>query len=146
MKDTGLTDSYIQTNIDSLNVTLNISLSEVKELKNSQYLLIIQSSTQKCVKTIIYPLNKEKIIKISLSGKNVSDEVLEDLSKLLQNYEIIHTSGLLVKRKHIFYECYLNLRLTDSKSKDLKVSLDKIRNIFKEIKIVEIGIKPIERE
>ena len=91
-------------------------------------------------------MNRERVIKISLSGSNISDDEIAELSKLLHDYEILHTSGLLLKEKELFYECYLNLSFSDTKSKDLKTSLDKIRNIFKEIKIAEISIKNNDRE
>ena len=83
----------------------------------------------------------EKIIKLSLIGQDISDEMVEILSNILKKYEIIHSSGILKKKRDFFYEGYLNFNLSDAKSKDLKTSLDKIKNIFKGIKIEEIGLK-----
>ncbi|MFX1503726.1 MAG: hypothetical protein ACFFDH_22385, partial [Promethearchaeota archaeon] len=56
-------------------------------------------------------------------------------------YQLIHTTGVILIEKKLFYECYLNLSLNDTKTKELNVSLNKIKNIFKEIKIEEIGLK-----
>ena len=79
-------------------------------------------------------------MRLSLYGSNISDEAINRLSKILRRYEIIHNSGFLVKQKQFYYECYFNLSLSDVKSKDLKTSLDKIKNIFKEIKIEQVSL------
>ncbi|MFX1337125.1 MAG: hypothetical protein ACFFDK_00805 [Promethearchaeota archaeon] len=142
MRDRSLTKAYIQRreNTDVSKISLNILIPSMVGLKNSPFLLIIQSTSKDCAKLTIYPVYRKKIIKLSLSGQKVSDQVIHILSKILKRYEIIHSSGFLMKHKQLFYECYLNLNLSDAKSKDLKTSLDKIKNIFKEIKIEEISL------
>jgi len=143
MKNNYSTKAQIQkkAEIDDSTVSLDISIPQTIELKNYPFLLIIQSTSENHIRLTIYPITTEKIIKIILVGRDISDEVIEILSKILKKYEIIHSSGLLKKEKDFLYECYLNLSLSDAKSKDLKTSLDKIKNIFKEIKIEEIGLK-----
>ncbi|MFX1443042.1 MAG: hypothetical protein ACFFHV_06480 [Promethearchaeota archaeon] len=142
MRDRSLTKAYIQRreNTDVSKISLNILIPSMVGLKKSPFLLIIQSTSKDCAKLTIYPVYRKKIIKLSLSGQKVSDQVIHILSKILKRYEIIHSSGFLMKHKQLFYECYLNLNLSDAKSKDLKTSLDKIKNIFKEIKIEEISL------
>lgn len=141
MRNKYLTKAYIQRKVDAddSKISLKISIPSTLGLKNYPFLLIIQSTTKDHAKLTIYPIFRKKIIKLSLFGQDISDEVINILSQILKKYEIIHSSGLLMKKKQLFYECYLNLSLTDVKSKDLKASLDKIKNIFKEIKIEEIG-------
>ena len=143
MKNNYSTKAQIQkkAEIDDFTVSLDISIPQTIDLKNYPFLLIIQSTTENHIRLTIYPIAKEKIVKIILAGQDISDEVIEILSKILKKYEIIHSSGLLKKEKDFMYECYLNLSLSDAKSKDLKTSFDKIKNIFKEIKIEEIGLK-----
>ena len=143
MKNNYSTKAQIQkkAEIDDFTVSLDISIPQTIDLKNYPFLLIIQSTTENHIRLTIYPIAKEKIVKIILAGQDISDEIIEILSKILKKYEIIHSSGLLKKEKDFLYECYLNLSLSDAKSKDLKTSLDKIKNIFKEIKIEEIGLK-----
>ncbi|TFG13948.1 MAG: hypothetical protein EU535_04085 [Promethearchaeota archaeon] len=138
-----LTNAYIQkkANENDSNIHLNIVIPKIMDLQDSPYLLIIQSTTENNSRITIYPIMNEKIIKLNLIGQDVSNEMVEILSNTLKKYEIIHSSGILKKRKDFFYECYLNFNLSDAKSKDLKTSLDKIKNIFKEIKIEEIGLK-----
>ena len=45
----------------------------------------------------------------------------------------------------ILVKCYLNLNPTDNEYKDLKGSLNKIRNIPLEVKIEEISLKSVKR-
>lgn len=141
MDSLNITDAHIQQLEDFLNTNLRISLSKFKNLKEYDNLLIIQSSIENSIKLSIYPIKKEKVIKISLYGLKLSKKILKEISKILQKFQVIHTSGFLKIKKHIYYECYLNLSISDSKNKSLKNSLDKIKNTFKEIKIEEVGVR-----
>ncbi len=147
MNDKKLTSAYLKSRVlnSDILLNLNISISDKFGVRDYPYVLIIQSITKKRTRLTIYPTKKDRLLKISLFGQNISNDVISILSKILKNYKIIHTSGLLVKQKQLFYECYLNLNLSDDvKSKDLKTSLDKIRNIFKEVRIEEITLKKRE--
>jgi len=136
-----LTEAYVQRNIDLPKTMLEISLLDIKDLENYPFLLIVQSTIENSIKLSIYPLRNEKIIKVTFSGFNFSDEIIAQISKILQNFQVIHTSGVLLIEKQLFYECYLNLSFGEIKTNELNVSLNKIKNIFKEIKIEEIGLK-----
>ncbi|MHA1933513.1 MAG: hypothetical protein ACW96X_13295 [Promethearchaeota archaeon] len=70
----------------------------------------------------------------------LSKKVLKEISKILQKFQVIHTSGFLKIENQLIYECYLNLRFSEKNSEDLKTSLEKIKNIFKIVKIEEIGL------
>ena len=141
MKVYNLTKAHIQQ-IDTIsNAVLKISLLDIKDIESYPYLLIIQSIIEDSIKLSIYPLKNKKITKITFSGFNFSNEIIDDISSILQNFQVIHTSGVLIIKKQLFYECYLNLSISDVKIIDLKASLDKIKNIFKEIIIEEIGLK-----
>lgn len=142
MRNKYITKAYIQRRVgtEDSKIYLNIPMPSTVGLKNYPFLLIIQSTSKDCTKLIIYPIFRKNIIKLSLFGQKISDKVINNLSKVLKRYEIIHSSGFLIKDKQLFYECYLNLSLSDNKSKDLKTSLDKINNIFEEIKIEEISL------
>jgi len=133
------TSAYIVENADPL--ILKVSFLNIKEPKEDPYLLVVKSASIECIRLTIYPIEKEKIIKISFSGTDTTENFLDRLSKILQSFKLLHTSGLLKKGDHFYYECYLNLNKSDVKYKDLIVSIDKIRYIFKEIKIEEIGLK-----
>ena len=141
-----LTKGYIKPIESIINIPLNISLSEIKNAQKYSFVLIIQSNIENSLKITIYPLNKDKIIKLSLFGLKISTEIMNKLSKVLQNFPIIHSSGFLRIKNYFLYECYLNLNFSEIKSEDLKISLDTIRNRFEEIKLEEISLKNIKRE
>ena len=125
-----LTTAYI-TKTDTINIPAQI-------FANNPNLLVIESIFHDCMKITIYPIESDEIVKITFTGSDLSDNSITDLLSILHNYKIIHTSGLIIKDEEFYYECYLNL---SHKTKDLKGSLDKIRNIFKEITIDTIELK-----
>lgn len=141
MKVYNLTKAHIQHIDDISRTTLKLSLLNIKNLENNPFLLIVQSIIENSIKVSIYPLKKEKIIKVTFSTLNFSNEVFDRISNILQNYQVIHTSGFLLIEKQLYYECYLNLNLDETKAMGLDASLNKIKNIFKQIKIEEIGLK-----
>lgn len=141
MDNSNITNASIQRINDYSITNLRIPLLIIKHLDEYEYLLIIQSSIENSIKLAIYPTNKEKIIKVSISGLKLSKKNLKEISKILQKFQVIHTSGILKIRKQLFYECYLNLNLSEKRSGDLKTSLNKNKNMFKQVKIEEIGLK-----
>ncbi|MHA2007407.1 MAG: hypothetical protein ACXABO_06680 [Promethearchaeota archaeon] len=142
MDKSNITIAFIQRINDYSITNLRIPLLNIKHLYDYEYLLIIQSAIENSIKLAIYPTNKEKIIKVSISGLKLSKKNLKEISKILHKFQVIHTSGILKIRKQLFYECYLNLNLSEKGSRDLQVSLNKNENIFKSVKIEEVGLKP----
>lgn len=140
MKKDILTNAVIKENLDPFELNLTQLLSEVKDSRISPYLLIIQSNTENYVKLTIYPIQHQKIIKLTLKGVNVLYKDIEILSRRLQKYNIIHTTGLVSKSKNVIYECYIDLRKIDTKYNELEKSLEKIKSIFKDIKIEELSL------
>ncbi len=143
-----LTKAYVQRVNESSKVNFKIPLLEIKELEKYPFLLVIQSVIENNIKISIYPLKREKIVKVSLSGFNLTNEIFEGLSKIFEGLskKVIHTSGVIFIEKRLFYECYLNISMSEEKTKNLKASFNKIKNIFEEIKIEEIGLKKIEKK
>lgn len=141
MKVYNLTKAHIQRIDDSSGITLKLSLLDIENIESNTFLLIIQSVIENSIKITVYPLKKEKIIKVIFSSLNFSNETIDKISKILQNFQFIHTSGILLIGKQLYYECYLNLSLAEAKDMGLEASLNKIQNIFKQIKIEEIGLK-----
>jgi hypothetical protein len=140
MDNSKITTAFIQRFDGLTNLNLQLSLDQIKSLNDCKYLLVIQSIIEKSIKLTLYPVNKSKIIKVSLFGLKLSKKTLKEISKILQKYEVIHSSGLLKIKNSLMYECYLNLSLTEKQSEDLNSSLEKINNIFKKVKIEEIGL------
>lgn len=131
--------AYIVENSDPL--ILKVSFLNLLGLKEDPYLLVVKSATIECIRLTIYPIEKEKIVKITLTGTDTTENFLDVFSKIFQDFKVLHSSGLLKKGECFYYECYLNLNKSDVKYKDLIASIDKNRYIFKEIKIEEIGLK-----
>ncbi|MFX1502503.1 MAG: hypothetical protein ACFFDH_16195 [Promethearchaeota archaeon] len=136
-----LTKAYIQRSNDLPKAILETSLQDIKNIENFPFLLVVQSTIENSIKLSIYPLKKEKIIKVTFSGFNFPSDNFNKISKILQQFQVIHTSGVLLIERQLYYECYLNLDLADAKAINLNTSLKNIKNIFKEIKIEEIGLK-----
>ena len=145
MPSKNLTNAKIQKNRKKSEINLKISLNEIENL-DYPYFLIIQSTAASCTRLTLYPVNNDKILKLIISGSEVSDKGVEALSNILRNFEIIHTSGLLIKKQQLNYECYLNLTFSDTKYKDLKTSLNNIKNVFNEVIIEEISLKKTRAE
>jgi hypothetical protein len=141
MKDKYYTKATIYTKSEDpyADIKLTLSLSDLNGFLDYPYLLIIQSIIGNRVKLTIYPIMKNEIVKLIIHGKDVSDTQTKYLLKIIRKYDIIHTSGLLIEKSQFYYECYLNLSRSDNEYKDLKMSLDNIKNIFREIKLEVIG-------
>ncbi|MFX0057650.1 MAG: hypothetical protein ACFE85_09470 [Candidatus Hodarchaeota archaeon] len=133
--------AYIKRFDKSLTLDLLIDLPKKETSSDFPFLLIIQSNIRNFTRLTIYPVKKERIVEIFLKGVNIKSEELEKFIEEIQKFEIIHTSGLILKGSEIIYECYLNLSLNDNRYKDLKTSLDKFKNISKVIDIEEISTK-----
>ncbi|MFW9936858.1 MAG: hypothetical protein ACFFD5_04370 [Candidatus Thorarchaeota archaeon] len=133
--------AYIKRYDKSIPLNLLIDLPKKNTSVGFPFLLIIQSNIKKFMRLTIYPVKKERIIKIFSMGVNVKSEELEKFIEELQKFEIIHTSGLILKGNEIIYECYLNLNSNDERYKDLKIALDKFKNISKVTDIEEISTK-----
>ena len=141
MNDKNLTEAYIQEKEKRDTINLNIRISDDKNFKKEPYILVIKSFKENCARLTLYPIKISNLIKISLSGININNDAIIELARLFQDFEIIHTSGLLLKGNEFYYECYLNFSISDTKIKVLKTSLNKIKKIFKVIKIEEIGLR-----
>ncbi len=140
MENSNITNAYIQQINEFTYAKLKIPIASFKSLNDCEYLLVVQSFIENSIKLAIYPINKDKIIKVSLCSLQLSKKILKEISKILQKFQVIHTSGFLRLENQLIYECYLNLRFSEKRSEDLKRSLDKIRNIFEKVKIEEIRL------
>jgi len=136
MTEKKLTIGYIEKYKGSLRV----DLSKNKIFQKEQYILIIQANTKDFSRFMIYPINVNKILKINLSSDKEFVKDLDFIYSLIKDFKIIHNSGLSVRDDIFIVELYLKLRFSDSKYKDLKTSLDKIKNKHIDIDIEEISL------
>ena len=140
MNEINLTNAYVQRVKDFKKSKFKVPILDIKDLDQFPFILIIQSVIENNIKLSIYPLKEGKITKVSLSGFNLSDENFQDLSSILRECKVIHTSGVILIHQRLFYECYLIVSENEEKSKDLKTSFNKIKTI-EEIKIEEIVLQ-----
>ncbi len=138
MKDSKLTSAQIKEISSSQTPSIELSLTHIDNIEDYSYLLIIRSETNRYTKITIYPIEKQKIIKLTIRGLKKIDEYTEAFSKKLQEYGIIHSTGLVSIEGLLFLECYLNLSLNEEKYKDLKIYLNKNKKNIKDIQIMEI--------
>ena len=143
MDKLSLTKAYIQRVSVFKKSNFEIQIIDIKELNKYPFFLVIQAVVEHYIKLSIYPLNEEKVTKVSLTSSNFSSENFDDLSRILREYRVIHTSGVVLIENRFFYECYLIMSEDKEKSKNLKASFNKIKSKFEEIKIEEIILSKI---
>ena len=139
MKDPNLTSAQIKAISFSKTINIELSLTHIDNIDNYNYLVIIRSETNRYTKITIYPIKKQKIIKLTLRGLKKNEEYIKIFSKRLQEYGIIHSTGLVMIERLLFLECYLNLSLNEEKYKELNFFLDKNKKNIKDIQIMEIS-------
>jgi hypothetical protein len=136
-----LTDAIIENKGEFTNYFPYFFFNTKDKFKDYPNILMVRLLTKKFAKLTIYPLKSTKIIKLVLAGFDFQNKMIQNVIKKLKKYNIIHTSGLTSLGKRPYYECYLDLSFSDKDYKDLKIVLDNVKNIFEDIKIVEIGYK-----
>jgi hypothetical protein len=135
-----LTDAIIENKVKIANYFPYILFKTKGKFEEYSNILVIRLLTKKFAKFSIYPLKSTKIVKIILIGFDFQNKMIQHTIKKLKNYNIIHTSGLTSLKKRSYYECYLDISMSDKDYKYLKSDLDNVKNIFEDIKIVEIGL------
>ena len=135
-----LTDAIIENKAKITNYFPDILFKSKRKFEDYSNILVIRLLTKKFAKFSIYPLKSTKIVKIVLIGFDFQNKMIQDTIKKLKKFNIIHTSGLTSLGKRAYYECYLDLSFSDEDYKYLKSVLDNVKNIFEDIKIVEIGL------
>lgn len=133
-----LTEAYIQQNERSFNIS--IDLDKLVQDSIHPYLLIIKSLTEKYIRITVYPVEKKNLVKLLIFSKQKDEKQFPKILELLKNYEIIHTSGLIILENQIYYECYLNMDWETKKYKELKTSLKQMKKILK-LKFEKIKLK-----
>ena len=108
---------------------------------HSRYCLVVNFQTKRFIRINIYPIFKSRILKIAFKGDYLNMQEIEIFLNDIQKFDIIHSTGLVIIKKELTCEFYLNLNYADEEYKDLKILLDKHKNKFKDIKLEEIVLK-----
>jgi len=139
-----LTNAYIKAKGISDKIDLDLSNLNLNQLESSKYFLIIQSYTKSFLKITLYPIGKKRIIKIQIYDSETTKNKVNTLKHILGDLEIIHTTGLILEKKELSYECYLNNNIDElylPEKKDLLKRINKLKKMFKFLKIEEITLE-----
>ena len=77
MEKSNITNAFIQQIDEFTYANLKIPITSFKSLNDCKYLLIVQSFIENSMKLAIYPINKDKIIKVSLCSLKLSKKSLK---------------------------------------------------------------------
>ena len=129
-----LTTASIKANDSSI----KIDFPKTKKFETSEYILVIRADTTNFTRLMIYPIDSKKILKLLyiIPQKNV--EKMRKLASDFKNFQIIHNSGIILKKNTFIGEIYFDIYYSESKYKDLKTYLDKNKSIFEKIELKEI--------
>lgn len=129
-----LTTASIKMNDSSL----KIEFPKTKKFELSEYILVIRADTTNFTRLMIYPTNSKKILKLLyiIQQKNVGQ--MRTLASDFKHFQIIHNSGIILKKNNFIGEIYFDICYSESKYKDLKAYLDKNKSIFEKIELKEI--------
>ncbi|OLS14874.1 MAG: hypothetical protein RBG13Loki_1506 [Promethearchaeota archaeon CR_4] len=81
--------------------------SNIVNSSNANFFLIIYVDGKQFVKMHIYPIAENAVVKITIEGDGISNDVLIALSNLARRMNVIHTSGFVFVKNHVIFEMYL---------------------------------------
>ena len=118
-------------------VKFNFPQSE--KFKQCKFVLVIRADTTNFTRLMIYPIDAKKILKLFFVIAKDQVGKIRELPSKFKNFEVIHNSGLILRKDKYIGEIYFNLSYSDSKYKDLKTYLNRNKSIFYKINLNEIG-------
>ncbi len=124
-----LTTAFLKKINDDFSLKIDISKSTLQSLKNKSSILIIRTISKKFIKYMVYPVQNDTVIKITTYGINFSSENTLKIFEILKKFNIIHTSGVSLKKDEIIQEIYLNPKEIDQSI--LEKEIKDIEGIYK---------------
>lgn len=125
--------------VDDLSIfEINFHPNTLDISTRNEYCLVIKLETKKFIRITIYPIFKNKILKLSFKGYNLERNDIDIFSQEIKKFDIIHSTGLVAIKQILVFECYLNLNFEEEEYQYLKTLLDKNKNKFEDIKLEEI--------
>jgi len=119
---------------------IKFNFPQTDKFKQSKYVLVIRADTTNFTRLMIYPIDTKKILKLIFVIKKDKVGKVRELPTDFKNFEVIHNSGLILKKDKYMGEIYFNLCYSDTKYKDLKTYLDRNKNVFDKINLNEINM------
>lgn len=124
-----LTTAFLKKINDDFSLKIDISKSTLQSLKNKSNILIIRTISKKFIKYLVYPVQNDTVIKITTYGINFSSENTLKIFEILKKFNVIHTSGVSLKKDEIIQEIYLNPKEIDQSI--LEKEIKDIEGIYK---------------
>lgn len=138
MDEHPLTEAFIKANKGFL----ELNFPKTEGFKGSKHILVVRADTTNFTRLMIYPVGSNKILKLLFVISKANTDYMKELASNFKDYQIIHNSGLILKKNKFIGEIYFDLNYSDSKYKDLKAYIDKNKSIFDEIELKEITTPP----
>jgi hypothetical protein len=121
----GLTNAYLVSKTELLPILLQ--KEKLVCNNNSEYYLLIYSTTTKFTKILVYPVNSPPVIKYLIGGSNITESTINEILDVLKPIQpiILHTSGIVFTKEQYEYEIYF----TSSKVTNIAHFKEKISQI-----------------
>lgn len=71
------------------------------------FFLVIYSRNTEFTKATIYPVDYELVSKVIIGGANIDQSVIAEIARILVDFEILHTSGIVAISDGFLYEMYI---------------------------------------
>ncbi len=128
-----LTIGYLKERKDKKLFTLPIPEDLLLNLEEKRNILIIQTRSTKFLKFMVYPVDNDKIIKITIHGRNKPSKVISNLSDLLKSLNVVHTSGITLNESQFSQEIYLDQTEINDHLKKKLIKIEGIKVIIDEL-------------
>jgi 2-C-methyl-D-erythritol 4-phosphate cytidylyltransferase len=104
-------------------------LSDMLKTSDAKHFLVVSTSGKSFAKMMVYPLSEDAVIKLTIEGEKISDDVLVALSDLSSRMTVIHSSGFTFVKNRLKYEIYIAKTLTLEQFQDVQSELMQLEGI-----------------
>jgi ABC-type microcin C transport system duplicated ATPase subunit YejF len=96
---------------------------------DAKHFLVVSTSGKSFAKMMIYPLSDDAVIKLTIEGEKISDDVLAALSDLPSRLMVIHSSGFTFVKNRLKYEIYIAETLTLEQFQEIQAEMMQLEGI-----------------
>jgi hypothetical protein len=114
--------------------------SNIFKSSNANFFLIVYVDGKRFVKMHIYPITENAVIKVTIEGDQITDDVLIALSSLASRMNVIHTSGFVFVQEHLIFEMYLAKTVAFQKFEEVQHEMKQLKSINR-VSVEEINPK-----
>ena len=133
MENKPLTFGYLKEKQDKNFLTFPIPRNLLHNLEGKKNILIIQTGATKFLKFMVYPVDNDKIIKITIRGRNKPSEVISSLSSLFEELNVVHNSGFTLNEDQFLQEVYIDQSEINDQLKKNLIKIEGIKVIIDEL-------------